>query len=41
MLIINETPQLKKIFKNYIKDKYEKIYQLKKKKENLLIITNY
>lgn len=41
MLIINETPQIKKLFKNQIKDKYEKIYQLKKKRENLLIITNY
>jgi site-specific DNA-adenine methylase len=41
MLIINKTPYTNKLFKNFIKKKYIKIYQITKRKKILLVITNY
>ncbi len=41
MLVINKKPIIIKLFKKFIKGSYRKIYQTTKKKETLLIITNY
>ncbi len=41
MLIINDMKIIRYLFKNYVKDIYERVYQLSKKKTTHLIITNY
>ncbi len=41
MLIINKNPFIEFFFKDFIKGEYQKIYQRFKKKDTLLIITNY
>ena len=41
MLIINELDLLSHLFRNYIKGKYDRTYQISKKKAVHLIICNY
>jgi site-specific DNA-adenine methylase len=41
MLIINDMKIIRWMFKNYIKGSYDKIYQIAKRKDKHLIITNY
>ena len=41
MLIINDNALNRYIFNNYIKGSYIRIYQITKRKNNHLIITNY
>lgn len=41
MLVINKLDIISYLFKDYIKDEYEKVYQITKKKMTHLIITNY
>jgi site-specific DNA-adenine methylase len=41
MLIINDLEILRLLFKDYLVDDYDKIYQLGKRKEKILIICNY
>jgi site-specific DNA-adenine methylase len=41
MFIINDDPIIKRLFKDYVKGTYEKMYAIQKKKGNHLIITNF
>lgn len=41
LFIINNLAIIRYLFKDFIKDNYEKIYQISKKKSNHLIIANY
>lgn len=41
MIVINDNAILRYLFKDYIKTTYNKIYQISKKKDKLMVITNY
>ena len=41
MIIINDNALLRYLFEGYVKDTYDKTYQIAKKKDRLMIITNY
>lgn len=41
MLVINDLKILRWLFKKFIKGSYDKIYQISKRKDKILIITNY
>jgi hypothetical protein len=41
MLIINDLKILRHLYKDFIKGDYDRVYQIGKRKEKHLIITNY